>query len=781
MRLYLNGELVASKTLTAPGGSTSDPLLIGQTSEAAYLPHPFQGGVDDVRLWNVVRTQDQIKAAKDAALTGSEPGLALYLPLDETGGRVAADPRPDRPSANLRGRFDAVPGAVVGQIDHPGQVDRFTFTLEQAQRLYFDALFNAPLLWTLTGPQGAVVSQRDLRSSDSIEGFPVLDLPAGQYTLEIDATGDDIGPYAFRLLDAAGALALPLDAVVAGVLAEGSTTTLYRFDVPQGGGRYFFDSLATTGSAYWRLVNPYGDQVFRVPTSNDVDVQTLTIPGTYILSVEGRNFETDDGTFRFNVRPVADDAQAITLASGFAADPVWSDGEIAGALKLRGLEWISVPNGPLVDQRGDVTFELWFNAEAFPNTWMPLIYKGNGINQRTYDLWLNRNGSLSLSTRDATGQQVAQSSSGLVAPGEWYHVAGVIDRSSPQPKMLLYLNGVQVASSAVRPAQALSFATPLMIGGTSETDTTYAPFYGRIDEVRVWTVARTASQILSAKNAALPDNDRAGLVLYMPLDETTGRLAHDASASGANGTLRRRFDNVPGAVEGEISVRGQVDRYAFALDAQKRIYFDSLISNGIAWTLAGPRGEIVSNRQLRTSDSLDAASVFDLVAGNYTLTINAAGDDIGPYAFRLLDAAAAIPSTPGTAQSGQLLQGSTTELYRFDVPTGGGRYFFDFQQFNNADTYWRLISPYGDQVLLSEVGTDRGPITLARAGTYTESVEGRSSLWLTTTTASTSSRSATKPQRSASVRAPTARLHTPARPIATRSRWLRPRACCSIR
>jgi hypothetical protein len=240
------------------------------------------------------------------------------------------------------------------------------------------------------------------------------------------------------------------------------------------------------------------------------------------------------------------------LQTGLSADPVWSDGELGGALRLRGLEWLDVPHGPAVDQRGNATFELWFNAEAFPNTWMPLVYKGNGGDQRTYDLWLRSNGALFLSTTDVSGEQSITTAGGLVTPGQWYHVAGVIDRTNQQ--MRLYLNGVQIDSRAVRPAQALSFATPLMIGGTSETNTTYTPFYGRIDEVRVWNVARTASQIVAAKDAPLAGDDRAGLVLYLPLDQSSGRIASDASASAASATLRGRFDDVPGAVVGEISV-----------------------------------------------------------------------------------------------------------------------------------------------------------------------------------------------------------------------------------
>ena len=43
----------------------------------------FQGLIDEVRIWNMVRTVDDINAAMNTTLAGDEPGLAGYWPLDE--------------------------------------------------------------------------------------------------------------------------------------------------------------------------------------------------------------------------------------------------------------------------------------------------------------------------------------------------------------------------------------------------------------------------------------------------------------------------------------------------------------------------------------------------------------------------------------------------------------------------------------------------------------------------------------------------------------------------
>ena len=39
----------------------------------------FKGEIDEVRLWNVVRTEDQLRSAMASGLTGTEPGLVALL------------------------------------------------------------------------------------------------------------------------------------------------------------------------------------------------------------------------------------------------------------------------------------------------------------------------------------------------------------------------------------------------------------------------------------------------------------------------------------------------------------------------------------------------------------------------------------------------------------------------------------------------------------------------------------------------------------------------------
>lgn len=80
MRLYQDGALVAS--------SSSVPQITGSPAQlriGTYLPtaNHLLGDIDEVRIWNVVRTSDQIKQFRKAELTGLETGLVAYYRFNQ--------------------------------------------------------------------------------------------------------------------------------------------------------------------------------------------------------------------------------------------------------------------------------------------------------------------------------------------------------------------------------------------------------------------------------------------------------------------------------------------------------------------------------------------------------------------------------------------------------------------------------------------------------------------------------------------------------------------------
>lgn len=84
---YLNGQEYSLGAAPAGQNTTCD-LAIGASANGVY--QWFQGEIDEVRIWNTVRTKDQIQASY-GPLSGSDSALAAYWKLDEDSGVLAYD------------------------------------------------------------------------------------------------------------------------------------------------------------------------------------------------------------------------------------------------------------------------------------------------------------------------------------------------------------------------------------------------------------------------------------------------------------------------------------------------------------------------------------------------------------------------------------------------------------------------------------------------------------------------------------------------------------------
>jgi len=87
--VYKNGSTVASGTLTdAPRLLVTGKTFIGKDNRNKGY---FDGIIDDVRIWNVARTQQQIQDNMNKELVGNETGLVGYWKFNEGTGTTAYD------------------------------------------------------------------------------------------------------------------------------------------------------------------------------------------------------------------------------------------------------------------------------------------------------------------------------------------------------------------------------------------------------------------------------------------------------------------------------------------------------------------------------------------------------------------------------------------------------------------------------------------------------------------------------------------------------------------
>ncbi|NLD95229.1 MAG: LamG domain-containing protein, partial [Fibrobacter sp.] len=88
-KLYINGmrrpltrEASAKGVIPTHMPQTSASLLLGAEKENGAFG--FKGLMDEIRIWNVARSADEIRTNIESSLTGEEDGLILYYPVHQS-------------------------------------------------------------------------------------------------------------------------------------------------------------------------------------------------------------------------------------------------------------------------------------------------------------------------------------------------------------------------------------------------------------------------------------------------------------------------------------------------------------------------------------------------------------------------------------------------------------------------------------------------------------------------------------------------------------------------
>ncbi|UCE17297.1 MAG: T9SS type A sorting domain-containing protein [Gemmatimonadota bacterium] len=92
LSIYIDGLTQILSQTPLPSGSVSDnstnDLVIGNDASGGLT---FDGGIDEVRLWNVARTEEEITRTVNSHLLGDEPGLIGYWRMNEGHGTTISD------------------------------------------------------------------------------------------------------------------------------------------------------------------------------------------------------------------------------------------------------------------------------------------------------------------------------------------------------------------------------------------------------------------------------------------------------------------------------------------------------------------------------------------------------------------------------------------------------------------------------------------------------------------------------------------------------------------
>jgi hypothetical protein len=242
------------------------------------------------------------------------------------------------------------------------------------------------------------------------------------------------------------------------------------------------------------------------------------------------------------------------LFSRSAAPPVPTyDPPAEYALKLDGSTGFVTLNAPTdagltIDTSQGLCIEAWVQCDRIQK-WARIIELSNGANNENI---LLTNVDLSTTLRfgvysDSVGVWQYVECANFFETGKWLHVAVAID---VQGRVTLYKNGIAQPISSffknddvpTQPTEPPQFTLPGRVSrsqnylGKSAWGGEDQLFAGSLDEVRVWTIARSADEIKRDQLRRI-NGDEAGLVGYWRCNEGSGTQVYDASNSRAHGSF----------------------------------------------------------------------------------------------------------------------------------------------------------------------------------------------------------------------------------------------------
>lgn len=195
-------------------------------------------------------------------------------------------------------------------------------------------------------------------------------------------------------------------------------------------------------------------------------------------------------------------------------------------------DFVTIPHSADLNLGSEFTLEAWIYND-YGSGFQTYIHKWAAGAQYTLELYDNK---MTFVVATSTGGGDVKSRDNF-PKDVWMHVAGVVENNV----LKLYIGGRLNATKSITGTPS-SGAGPLVLGLRS--DYVANPIRGKMDEIRIWNVARTASQIDLNKNSDL-NPQTTGLVAYYTMrseafadaSNSGYSILEDATGNNHNGTL----------------------------------------------------------------------------------------------------------------------------------------------------------------------------------------------------------------------------------------------------
>jgi Concanavalin A-like lectin/glucanases superfamily/Ig-like domain CHU_C associated/SprB repeat len=441
--------------------------------------NPFNGDMDEARIWNTARTQAQIQASMHSCLTGTESGLQVCISMEEgTGAGVATD----KVASNDGVLINMDPNTDWIEVDH----DYSCPTCESARATATVTILGSP---PDLGP--------DLFSSCDL-GTLILD-PGSftNYTWSTAETTPTInitngGTYFVDVDNGAGCFGSDTIVVGEGALGSSPTTATANDTCVFGANSVELNASGSTGFYNWYDAASGGNYLGSGSTYTTPVIASTT---TYFVAAKDENLGLNfDGNNDY-----------VALNSSYSS---------TGITEVTVEAWIKTTK---------TTAQIIASYDRSDYWRFGVSSTGGGAGQVTWNLGTNA-GILDMS------------STGTVNDGNWHHVVGVYDNGNAR----IYIDGVQDGSASLGTSIGTGVTRFGFIATGSETASfngtqTISRFQGEIDEFRIWSVAKSQAEIQASMNSCL-NGQVDGLFAYYSFQDVSGTTLSDVF-SGQDGTI----------------------------------------------------------------------------------------------------------------------------------------------------------------------------------------------------------------------------------------------------
>lgn len=558
LKIYINGVVVGSTSV--PSGyslaNTSPQTFIGNSVFGGEI---FQGDIDEVRIWNIVKTVEQLNGSKNCELQDAEPGLLAYYKFNQ----------------GVSQANNSTINTLNATVGPNGTLTNFALTGTTSNWLAGSPVTSGsivPSVASVTTPvtynQGDTAST--LTATTGANGTGLM-----WYTTATGGTGSTTAPtpstatvgstsYWVSSTNVNGCESARTQILVNVIVANDECSNAINLSVGVSSFNDFpvnvnLTTATNSGAPAPTCGNFQGGDVWytaTVPVSGNIVIETNGA-GIYDTGLEVYTgacgtlnlVSCDDNSGNGDYSKIVLLGQTPGTVLRIR---VWenvfgiSNAQFqvsaydyivpATHLNFDGVNDFVVSTNAITNNTENQTYQAWFRIPSIPANNDRILQRGNdGTGGWSVQIDVNAAGRLSAGISATPDTFITGTT--VLTPNTWYHATFVFENNN---SLRLYLNGNLEASIAIGNRTLRNSDNRLRIGvGNLASE----HFNGDIDEVRVWNKVLNATDILNTMNCELQATE-TGLVAYYKFNQgndsvnnSTVNSLLDSSSNANNGTL----------------------------------------------------------------------------------------------------------------------------------------------------------------------------------------------------------------------------------------------------